>query len=201
MPVPFSKSGAYELADVLKWALPEAGSTPFATPELQDYNRFKGVVQDIKVSQVLSSRYVGAVTLAVDGQQMQPENLVDNYRTDVRIFGPEAGAQGIAFATEVKESVYVGPAYLRKHGFDVVPLSCFSVGQTSTNAEALYLVRAPGKAPTYVTFRVSTGSGGASVEYTVRYGGMDWKDVPGATEPQFDGTVQPFGYCPYKSMQ
>lgn len=159
------------------------------------------MVQDIRASQGPGSRYVGAVTLAVDGRQMQPENIVDNYRTAVRIFGPEAGAQGLAFATGVKDALQAGPSYLRKHGLDVVPLSCFNAGQTPTNAEALYLVRAPGKAPTYVTFRSSTGSGGASIEYTVRYGGMDWKEVPGATEPQFDGTVQTFGYCPYPGMQ
>ena len=201
VPVSFSKTGAYELADVLRWALPDSGGTAFTTPGLQDYNRFKGVVQDIQLSQEPRSRYVGAVTLMVDGRQMQPENLVDNYRTGVKIFGVEAGAQGISFATGVLPTVQAGPAYLRKQGLDVVPLSCFSVGKTPTNAEALYLVRAPGKAPTYVTYRVSTGSAGVSIDYTVRYGGMDWQDVPGAVEPQFDGTVQPFGHCPYKEMQ
>lgn len=200
---PLPTNGAYELADVLKWAMPDAPTNTSSTPDLQDYNRFKGVVGDIKRSASLQGGYEGRVVLAINSVKAVAENIEDDYAWRVSIEGPNAGAAGIAFASHraIRPDVEsAGPAYLRSKGLDVVALSCFSDGGTSANAEGLYLVRVPRKAPTFLTYSVSTGSAGTFVTYRVHFGAIDWSSVPG-TSPDFQGKVQPFGVCPYKDFR
>ena len=201
IPVSFSKTGAYELVDIIRWAMPPASGETILPAGFQDYNRFKGPIENIQISDDRFNKYKGTAALVVSGKKIQPENITDQYLTDVHIFGPEVGAAGISLSTKLSPSIEVGPDYLRKGGLNPIPLSCFSEGRTPTNANALYLVQAPSKAPVYLTYSISTGSGGKWFTYTIWFGSIDWKFVPGATENMFDGTTQAFGSSPYKDFQ
>ncbi len=220
----------YELADVLLWAMPPdveaehlsvsasgaasdaqplaptGGRTlPPALPGIQDFNRFKGVVTDIvsAPAQSLRAGYEGQVVLGIDGKRLVAENIQDDYAWRVSIPGPRTGATAIEFESQRAIQLdpdSVGPSYLRRKGFDVVTLGCSSSGDTPDNAEGLYLVRAPGKAPTLLTWAVSTGSAGVFVRYRLHFGALDPGDVPG-TQPNFEGRVQGFGVCPYPAFR
>jgi len=164
--------GGYELAEVLAWAMPKSAANAATLPSLQDYNRFKGVVSDIKRSEGGDGQYVGKVVPLVDGTRVAAENIEDDYAWRVWIDGPQAGAASVKFDSFGKGnavSAEIGPAYLRRHGFDLVALACFGSGGTPNNADAMYLARFPGKAPTLMTFSVSTGSGGVFNSWLLHY--------------------------------
>ena len=202
--VPTPREGGYELAEVLAWAMPAAaaGATS-ALPSLQDYNRFKGVVSNITRAEG-GAQYIGKVVPLADGKRIVPDNIEDDYSWRVWIDGPQAGADSIrfgAFEHASSDSLELGPAYLRRHGFDLVALTCFSSGGTPNNAEAMYLVRFPGKVPTLMNYLVSTGSRGVSHSWQVHYGYVDWKDVPGATEADYRGARQQFAQCDFESLR
>lgn len=195
------KNGLYELADVVAWAMPaEADSLNTALPAPQDYNRFKGVVTDIAASKSKLGGYEGRVSIGVNGKRTIAENIEDDYQWKVFIFGPQVGATTFAIASWRSVSVEVGPSYLRSKNFDLVNLSCFSEGDTPNNAKALYLARYPGKLPTLITYSVSTGSGGKTVDYRIHFGGVQWDAVPAATDINFKGESQAFASCPYKEL-
>lgn len=201
--LPVAKDGVYELADVLLWAMPDAGDGHETLAGLQDYNRFKGVVSKIQSSASRRGGYEGQVVIGVGALPAIAENIQDDYAWKTYIFGPNAGAAGFEISSSHAirtEAAALGPVYLRAHGLKVLTLACFSEGATATNADALYLVHAPGKAPTLMGHSVSTGSAGQFVTFTLHFGPVDWKDLPG-TKPDHQGEVQPFAICPYKEFR
>ncbi|MYM92660.1 hypothetical protein [Duganella vulcania] len=198
--VPVAHEGAYELADVLLWAMPDAKPGESSLPDIQDYNRFKGIVANIKVSKTNLGGYEGQILIAADGKRAIAENIEDDYKWRVFITGPQVGASDIEFESGRAIVGDIGPGYLRKHKFDVLALSCFSEGGTSSNASVLYLVRYPGKAQSLLTYSVSTGSGGVFISYQLHYGPIEWSAIPGATTPNYQGGMQRFGDCPYKDL-
>lgn len=197
------EGGGYELAEVLAWAMPAAEAGGITLPSLQDYNRFKGVVSNITRATGVG-QYVGKLVPLADGKRVVAENIQDDYAWAVDIDGPQVGASSVTFRSFdgiTAVDVEVGPAYLRKHGFDLVALICFSSGGTANNATGMYLARYAGRTPTLMTFAVSTGSRGVSNGWTVHYGSVDWKDVPAATEADYRGVRQPFARCEYKDLR
>jgi hypothetical protein len=193
------KNGLYELADVLAWAMPTVDSaSPESLSSLQDYNRFKGVISGIRPAKV--TRFEGQIAIGVDGRRATPENIEDEYRWKASLDGPEVGANIVELESVRAVLADTGPAYLRKMGFELIGLACFSEGGTPTNATALYLAKYVGKQPTLMLYSVSTGSGGTFVNYSLHFGSLSWNHVPGATQPNFKGEIQPFGYCPYKNL-
>jgi hypothetical protein len=196
---PTPKNGAYEIADVLMWAMPSSSGQKRSLPGFQDYNRFKGVVSNIRRSTYGRETFEGQVVLLAYGKNAMVENIEDNYSWRVGISGPQVGATELAFYSGAI-SGDLGPNYLRKHGIELITLSCFSTGDTSTNASALYLALVPGKAPTLLSYDINTGSSGETVTYKVHYYSVNWSDVPGATERNYKGEVQDFGVCPYKNL-
>jgi hypothetical protein len=195
---PVAHSGAYELADILAWAMPNQATNKIKSlPEFQDYNRFKGVISEIKVSPL---GYEGGIVMLADGKQSLLENIEDDYKWKVYIKGPNLGADSIAFDSWRSIKTDIGPAYLRKHGFDLIMLSCFSEGDTPTNATALYLAQYPEKSPTLLSYLISTGSAGVSIEYQLHFGPIDWSLVPGARDINYAGEAQKSADCPYKEF-
>ena len=79
-------------------------------------------------------------------------------------------------------------------------LSCFSEGDTPTNATALYLAQYPEKSPTLLSYLISTGSAGVSIEYQLHFGPIDWSLVPGARDVNYAGEAQKSADCPYKEF-
>ena len=196
------KDGLYELAEVIAWAMPLAAKNkPTALPSYQDYNRFKGVVSDITVSKPGWGRYEGGVAVAVNGKPALAENIEDDYKWKVFIDGPEVGANQITFSSQRPVAADMGPTYLRARNFEIVNLSCFSDGDTPTDATALYLARYPGKDPTLLTYTLSTGSRGTTIDYHVHFGGLQWDAVPGARVVNYKGEVQGFASCRYKELR
>lgn len=196
--VPVEKLGGYEVADVLAWAMPDQGpKSTNSLPDFQDYNRFKGLVRDIKASPV---GYEGSVVMLAEGKQSLLENIEDDYKWKVFVSGPNAGANSIFFDSKRPIKIEIGPTYLRKHHFDLIVLSCFSDGDTPTNATALYLAQYPGKRPTLLRYQVSTGSAGKMVEYQLHFGPVEWSSVPGARDINYAGKTQKFAECPYAEL-
>lgn len=202
--IPKSQHGAYELAEVLAWSMPDTApsDSPLALPSFQDYNRFKGVVSNIQSSTSVDGGYEGTIEMLADGKRVVVENIEDDYKWKVLITGPNVGANSVTFMADraVGMGIDIGASYLRRHQFDLVALSCFSAGQTSTNAQALYLARYPGKNPVLLSYMVSTGSAGMFVHYQVHFDSLEWESVPGAREVDYEGKSQPFGVCPYEDL-
>jgi len=205
--LPSAKNGYYELADILAWAMPASdSSSPLSlSSSPQDYNRFKGVVSNFIMSK--SVRYEGSILVNVEGNQANAENILNENSWAVRLDGPNIGASefqldsgAISFDASKNEDIDTGPAYLRKKGFELTNLVCFSDGNTPTNAEAMYLAKYPGRQPTLIKYSISTGSSGKYVNWTIYFFGISWKSVPGATERNFEGKIQSFGDCPYKEF-
>lgn len=191
-------SGAYEISNVLAWAIPDQTAVNGTSlPDLQDYNRFKDIVNDIKSSPL---GYEGSIIMLANGEQSLLENIEDDYNWKVSIRGPNVGASSIAFDSRRAIKNDIGPTYLRNNRFELTMLSCFSEGGTPTNARALYLAQYPGKTPILVTYEVSTGSAGISVVYQLHFGPMEWSYVPGAKDINYAGKSQKFAECPYQEF-
>jgi hypothetical protein len=193
-------SKPHELASLIKWAMPNATAGGRLTaPSLQNYNRFKGPIRDIERT---SRGYSARAAVQFDGVPAIAENIQDRTDWVVRIEGPNAGADFIAFTADQGMNPAVklsGPQYLRRHGIDVFNLGCFSHGETATNAEALYLIRATGKTPVLMSYQVSTGSAGVFETYALYFGPIPWSEVPG-TGPTFSGARQGFAECRMPSL-
>ncbi|WP_162925892.1 hypothetical protein [Isoalcanivorax indicus] len=198
-----SEGGGYELAQVIVWAMGPGKPTETLSGDAQDYNRFKGVVKDIERSTAQGAEYEGTILLLADGERTVAENIQDEYSWEVFIRGPRIGASSIEFqsARSVSPSLDLGPRYLRRHGLDLTALSCFSAGNSSANAEALYLVRADRMNPALLLISISTGSAGTSYSYKLHFTGIEWGDIPGAARANYRGDYQPFGHCPYPELQ
>jgi len=195
---PQEKSGAYEVSEVLAWAIPDQIATnKKSLPDLQDYNRFKGIVDEINSSPL---GYEGSIVLLANGDQSLLENIEDDYSWKVSIIGPNVGASSIIFDSRRAIRNDIGPTYLRKNSFDLTMLSCFSDGDTPANARALYLAQYPGKAPVLLTYEVSTGSAGTSIVYQLHFGPLEWSYVPGAKDINYAGKIQKFAECPYQEF-
>lgn len=198
---PKSQNGAYELAEVLAWAMPNVDlKNPTSLPSNQNYNRFKGVINEIHATTSNLGGYEGTVQILAEGKRTIIENIEDNYKWQASITGPQVGANSLILSSQRAVGTDVGPTYLRKHDFDLMLLSCFSDGDTPTNATALYLARFPGKAPVLLGYSVSTGSAGQFIAYQVYFGPIAWESVPGARQLNYKGESQPFGSCPYKAL-
>lgn len=129
--LPVAKDGVYELADVLLWAMPDAADGHETLADLQDYNRFKGVVSKIQSSASRRGGYEGQVVIGVGALPAIAENIQDDYAWKTYIFGPNAGAAGFEISSSHAirtEAAALGPAYLRAHGLNVLTLACFSEG-------------------------------------------------------------------------
>lgn len=198
---PVAKDGLYELADVLRWIMPRQTQQVAEFAGLQDYNRFKGPITDIQ-SGAPHFQYRGRIRLAIDGKRGIAENIEDDYAWQVTLDGANAGATDIALSSfkAVAPGTPEVAEYLRRHRFDVLLLSCFSDAATPTNAEAMYLLRAEGRAPVLFTLGVSTGSGGVFLTYKVSFGPVAWGDVPGATKSDIQGMPYPLAGCPMKEF-
>ena len=195
---PTAKSGAYEISDVLAWAIPDQITiNEKSLPDLQDYNRFKGIVNDIKSSPL---GYEGSIIMLANGDQSLLENVEDDYNWEVSIIGPNVGASSITFNSRRAIKNDIGPTYLRKNSFDLIMLSCFSDGDTPANARVLYLAQYSGKTPVLLTYEVSTGSAGVSVVYQLHFGPIEWSYVPGAKDINYAGKSQKFAECPYQEF-
>jgi hypothetical protein len=201
--LPIATNGGYELAEVLAWAMEDKtkDNNQSTLSSVQDYNKFKGVISDIHRSSDGDADYEGSIILFADGKQSITENIEDSYSWNVEINGPSVGADTLVFYSSRSVSTDLGPAYLRKNKFDLIALSCFSYGNTPNNASVLYLAQYPGKKPTLISYNVTTGSMGQSVWYSVYFGQIDWKSVPGATEVDYKNDKNRFGDCPYESLR
>lgn len=197
--IPKSINGGYELADVLIWAMPKQVKGENSLPSLQDYNHFKSVVSNIKPTE---NGYSGTVLILADRKRTVPENITDNYDWAVSIEGPRAGASSISIDSGfIGDKPDIGPQYLRKNNINVIALSCFSNGDTPAQSSSLYLVQYPGKTPILLSYDVSGGSSGRTIKYQLHYGGIEWKNVPGANEVNYKNETQNFAMCPYPSLK
>ncbi len=198
---PVARNGVYEIAEVLRWAMVRNSKENTELNTLQEYNFFKGIIKNIKPGDHLA-RYRGEIILGTAGRPAIASNITDEYEWSVLIDGPNAGASYIQFTSGFLDpKIDVGPVYLRKNNFNIIPLICFSDGRSSANAEALYLVRVPGRTPTLLQYEVSTGSGGTLVQYKIHYSAIAWNEVPGAGKREFDGRQSKFGECPYEDLR